>query len=270
MAATVAEIVKSLDQKTPFNLAESWDNVGLLLGNPDQQVTGILIALDTTEEILGEALERGCNLIISHHPVIFKPLATILTDTAEGRLIAGALTNQVAIIGCHTNFDSAADGVSDYLGESIGLGDLSPLLPTAAEGIGLGRIGSFAQPLSGEAFMQKLFEVLGLPVLQIAGELPELIQRVALCGGSGSDFAMLARQAGADVYLSAEIKHATAVWARANNFCIIDGSHYATEKPALVLLANYLQRIAKECQWTIPVYESERERHPFTYFGYEM
>ena len=265
MTARVKDILDNLEIEAPFQLAESWDNVGLLIGNPDQQVTGVLAGLDATNALIDEAISNGCNTIITHHPVIFKPLAAIDTGTPEGQLLKKALRHDLAIIGCHTNFDSAREGVSDVLGQLLGLTDLRPLVAStgSAESTGLGRIGVYEKELNPEEFLICLFSVLELDTVQMAGKLPASIKTVAVCGGSGSEFAPVARQKGADVYLSAEIKHNIAIWARENNFCIIDGTHYATEKPAVALLVKRLLQANETEGWDICVRQSTGEKHPF-------
>lgn len=266
MAPRVKEIVNSLNLDAPFNLAEPWDNVGLLVGNPDQEVTSILIGLDPTNSLIDEALASGANLVVTHHPVIFQPLSSINTADPGGKLLEKLLANEIAIIGCHTNLDSATDGVSDILAARLGLENLSPLLPTAEKGItetGLGRIGCFSAPVSATIFIERVQEVLNLPSIQVAGKLPKNIKTVAVCGGSGSDLATVALAGGADIYLSAEIKHSTAIWAIENDFCIIDGTHFATEQPSVSLLAKKLARAKRNQNWNIKIRQSETETHPF-------
>ena len=266
MVPRIKDILDSLNSDAPFSLAEPWDNVGLLVGNPDQEVTSILIGLDPTNALIDEALTSGANAVVTHHPVIFHPLTSINTADPGGRLLEKALTNRIAIIGCHTNLDSAADGVSDILAAKLGLKELSPLLPSEARnfpGTGLGRIGSFSTPVSAMVFIKKVQEVLNLPSFQMAGQIPEKITTVAVCGGSGSDLATEAFARGADIYLSAEIKHNTAIWAIENDFCVIDGTHYATEKPSVGLLAEKLRRANSSQNWNIAIRQSETENHPF-------
>jgi len=266
MTARVTDILNSLNTLAPFNLAEPWDNVGLLVGNPDQEATAILAGLDPTNSLLDEAIALGANTVITHHPVIFKPLPAINTSAPEGRLLEKALTNRIAIIGFHTNFDSAQAGVSAILAERLGLDSHSPLIPALQDnltGAGLGRIGSYRNPLSKDEFLQRLLDVLGLDSVLVAGTLPKKITTVAVCGGSGSEFAVQARALGAEVYLSAEIKHNTAVWAIECDFCIIDGSHYSTEKPAIAFLVKKLEEASRREQWNIRILETTTERHPF-------
>lgn len=266
MVPRVKDIVNILDQDAPFSLAESWDNVGLLIGNPDQNVTSVLIGLDPTNSLIDEALVAGANTVITHHPVIFRPLTSINTAVPDGKLLEKALANRIAIISCHTNLDSAVDGVSDILASRIGLTELSPLLPSVEKnhpGAGLGRIGQFSASVSAKDFMNKVLEVLNLNSVQIAGKIPKTVQTVAVCGGSGSDLATESLTRGADVFLSAEIKHSTAIWAIENNFCVIDGTHFATEQLSVSLLADKLNQASSNQNWDIIIRQSETERHPF-------
>ena len=267
MTARVIDILNNLELKAPFQLAESWDNVGLLIGNPEQHVTGVIAGLDPTNELIDEAINSNCNTIITHHPIIFKPLASINTGTPEGKLLQKILSHNIAVIGCHTNFDSAKEGVSDVLGQRLGLTNLAPLIapPGAPTGTGLGRIGSYEAGLTAAAFTKRLLAALELDGVQVTGPIPEIVTTVAVCGGSGSDFAKTAFQQGADVYISAEIKHSTAIWARENEFCIIDGTHYATEKPAVALLVKRLLQANKTEGWNTQVQQSVNEKHPFVY-----
>ncbi len=266
MPVKVKDIVESLNKEAPFSLAESWDNVGLLVGNPEQEVTAVLAGLDPTNKLIDEAITQGANTIVTHHPVIFKPLPMINTGEPGGRLLQKALANHIAIIGCHTNFDSAREGVSDYLALQLGLTNLIPLIASPGNNepnTGLGRIGIFSSPLSAIDFVARVLHILNLPSVQMAGTLPANIATVAVCGGSGSDLAPIAFQRGADVYLSAEIKHSTAIWANENDFCIIDGTHYATEKPAVALLVRKLQEAGAQKSWNIKIRQSQEEYHPF-------
>ncbi|MGB3212754.1 MAG: Nif3-like dinuclear metal center hexameric protein [Desulforhopalus sp.] len=266
MTVRVKDILESLNAEAPFSLAESWDNVGLLVGNPEQEVTAVLAGLDPTNKLVDEAIAQGANTIVTHHPVIFKPLHSIDTAAPSGRLLAKALSNGIAIIGCHTNFDSAREGVSAYLAHQLGLEDLTPLVGSSVDNAtdtGLGRIGVYPSPLADVEFLTRVLDVLNLPSIQTAGPLPKKISTVAVCGGSGSEFAPTAFERGADVYISAEIKHSTAIWAVENGFCIIDGTHYATEKPAVTLLVKKLREAGEHKSWNIEVLQTKEEHHPF-------
>jgi dinuclear metal center YbgI/SA1388 family protein len=266
MSVQIKDIINSLDNIAPFRLAEAWDNVGLLIGNPGHAVTAILVGLDPTIRLLDEAITLGANTIITHHPVIFHPLTTIKTTTPIGLFLEKALTNRLNIIACHTNLDSARNGVNDALAESFELVDIEPLRPSSdgtLPGTGIGRIGNFKLGLDRDQFLLRVFHALDVPSVHIAGRLPEKIFRLGLCGGSGSDFAETAFAGGADVYLSAEIKHSTARWAEECGFCIIDGTHYATEQIVIKHLVAQLQFTADAEKWGVPIRQTRTETHPF-------
>jgi len=239
-------LLSILNSIAPFAMAEPWDNVGLMVGNPDQQVTGILIALDPTEALLHEALSQNLNTILTHHPLIFHPLKNIPGNTPIGRLLKTALSHDLALIACHTNLDLAPFGVSNALAEKLGLRDTRPLNgpETAGSGqtTGFGKIGHLPAPLPAGQFLNLLLTALAASGLQLAGALPEIIHTVALCGGSGSDLAETAWNMGAQVYITGEVKHSVARWAEAAGFCVIDAGHYPTENLIVPTLAEILKK----------------------------
>jgi len=263
---TIKDIIRCLDEIAPFAIAESWDNVGLLVGDRGREVASILVGLDPTNRLLDEAIENGADTVITHHPAIFKPLPFIDTADPTGRFLEKALINGINVFACHTNFDSVSLGVNDALATLLQLENIQPLLPSSShpvDGAGMGRIGYYPSPLQRADFIDKLLDALELPAVMVAGLLPETVSSVALCGGSGSEFAEIAKSCGADVYISSEIKHNVARWAEEAPFCVIDGSHYATEKPAIKLLAARLSHYASENNWNISISETKTERHPF-------
>lgn len=266
----VKDLLKILDETASFGLAEQWDNVGLMLGNTNQTIQGVLVALDPTEEVLTEAQELGADCIITHHPLIFHPLKSINTDQPLGKFLRRALVHDIAVIGCHTNLDQTVGGVSDVLASSLGIQDCKPLVPAEnnsqpGDNIGFGRIGQLADPLNGEAFIGYLCDFFKLPALRVAGQLPEEISTVAVCGGSGSDLAEAAFAGGAQVYITGEVKHSTARWAEAAGFCIIDAGHFATENPVVESLVEVLLSAFAERDINIPVGSSEKQQNPFVY-----
>lgn len=266
MTAKIKDIIIGLDQEAPFSLAEEWDNVGLLVGDPEQDIRSVLIGLDPTNALVDEAIQRGADTILTHHPVIFRPIPNIITSTPEGKILQKAIRHNISIISCHTNLDSATEGVSDILGTTLGLTKLTPLVPSSDKskpGTGLGRTGIYDKPLTIADFITTTLEVLGLEALQAVGPLPEMVQKVAICGGSGSDLAEIAYSSGADIYLTAEVKHNVARWAEERDFCIIDGGHYGTEQLAVRLLAEKLERLANANSWNIQIMQTDEEKPPF-------
>ncbi|HID03661.1 MAG TPA: Nif3-like dinuclear metal center hexameric protein [Desulfobacterales bacterium] len=269
MAVKITELLNSLEKIAPFELAESWDNVGLLIGDPERESCSVLLGLDPTLSLLEEAVSRGADTIITHHPCIFRPLSFVHTSSPDGAFLEFALAKKINVIACHTNFDSASPGVSDALAILLGLIDLSPLrriTSTENSDHGLGRIGSYASPLPFKEFMQQVLAALDLKNVMFAGKPPEVVQTVALCGGSGSDLVEEAFSQGADVYLSAEIKHSAARWAKEVGFCVIDGTHYATERPAIALLEKQIVAQALAADWDLQILQSESEKSVFNSF----
>lgn len=266
MTIRIKDIIFSLNVHAPFNLSESWDNVGLLLGDMERRVSSVLIGLDPTCSLIDEAISIGADTVITHHPLIFKPIPAINTAEPVGKFIEKAILHQISVIACHTNLDSAANGVSDALAKALGLFDLQPLLasPEATHSAqGMGRIGSFPEAIPAPTFLRHLGKALDLSSVFIAGRLPETIFTVALCGGSGSDLAPIARERGADLYITAEIKHNIARWAEEHEFCLIEGTHYGTERHAVALLAEILNTENLSHNWDITVTQTQTEHHPF-------
>lgn len=260
------DLLADLEAFVPAALAEPWDNVGLMLGDPVQRVDGILVALDATEEILAEAAAAGLNVIITHHPLIFHPLKAIRLDQPVGRLLAMALRREIAIIGCHTNFDVIPGGVSDILASRLGLTACEPLVVTGGPEratVGLGRIGNFVNEIEEEEFMRRLFVALGLTAVQQVGTLPDRIRRAAVCGGSGSSLVEAARARGAQVFVAGEIKHSEARWTEASDFCVIDAGHYATENVAVPALVERLREMMAARKMEIPVRPAANQCNPF-------
>ena len=197
MKPRVETLLQELEKKAPRSLAEQWDNVGLLVGTPINEVSSILVGLDPSNVLIDEAISLGADTIVTHHPVIFKPISHINTAEPEGRLLQKALSHNINIIACHTNLDAAEGGVNDVLGLRLGLTDLTPLQPTDTDNDdGFGRIGRYAPSLPWQDFIDRIHDILKLNNFNIAGPFPKTVTTVALCGGSGSEFARLAGSEG--------------------------------------------------------------------------
>lgn len=242
MSPTVQDILDIIDSIAPAHLAEPWDNVGLMIGDPAAQVTAILLGLDPTTALLEEARQLNANLVITHHPVIFHPLKSVHLDQPDGKFIDLSLRNKMSVISSHTNFDSAPNGTSDILAQLLGLQNIEPLVPHACgePGCGLGRVGDYVDPLSADEFRERLRAACVPPWLLATGTIPRRISRVAVCGGSCSELADQALQAGAQVLVTAEVKHHIARRAEETGLWLIDAGHFATELPGMHHLARQL------------------------------
>ncbi len=267
MVPTVNDITDELFSWAPQDLAEEWDNVGLQVGYPYWQVKRAVIALDVTPFTLAFALEVKADIVISHHPLIFKPLTRLNLNETTARLLAGFLRHEISVVSMHTNLDSVLGGVNDRLASLIGLADSKPLVPMeAGMEAGLGRIGQLASPVPARKFVQHISSVLDKPCVAAAGNLHGKIARVALCSGSGSSLFPEAVKNGADAYVSAEIKHSTAREAEALGILVVDAGHFETERPVVHDIREFLSDRAKERGWELETVVFEAERSPFMYF----
>lgn len=250
MPVTIADVYRWIDAIAPFELQEEWDNAGILAGNPDGEVDGILCALDLNRAVLREAIEKKVQLIVTHHPILFRGRKNLREDDAEGRLLCDLVRSGIGLIAAHTNFDNAVPGVNDALAEVLGLSDVQPY----ENGM---RAGIPAQEMLGE-FCRMAEEKLGGPVRRY-GETDREIRKVAVLGGAGGDFAPQARAIGADVYLTGEIAHHKAWDSYENGVCILEAGHAATELPAISMLARGLQNAANGVQCNVRIYVSQEE-----------
>jgi len=242
MPATVKDILDIIEIIAPAKLAESWDNVGLMIGRPTAPVDKILLGLDPTPSLLDEATALDSNVVITHHPIIFHPLKSVQLEQPDGRFIDKAIRKKINIISCHTNLDSTSEGVSDALARQIGLEQTEPLVAysSSENTMGLGRIGNLPTPIPPADFIERLKAACSPPWLLGAGSPPEQITRVAICGGSCSELAETALRHGAQVFVTAEVKHSIARWAEQAGLWIIDAGHFATENPAMKQFARQL------------------------------
>ncbi|MHB9133555.1 MAG: Nif3-like dinuclear metal center hexameric protein [Armatimonadota bacterium] len=365
MTLTVRDIQRRLDRLAPPVLAEQWDNVGLLVGDPAQEVRAVVVALDATHGALAQAEAQGANLLVVHHPLIFSGLKRLVEDGGINTLVRRLVASGISLLAYHTNLDSAPEGLNQYVGQMLGLQSLSPLLPSEAHplvklvvyvpeaqvdvvreaicragagqigrysectfgapgigtfrpeeganpyigmvgelervaeirletvvpkpalrtvldamvaahpyeevaydlfslektwpGAGLGRIGTLPSPTTAGAFLQQVRHILQVQCPALIGDLNREVTTVALCTGAGGDFAEQARYAGADLYLTGEVKHHQALLARQHGFAIIDAGHYPTERPAVSLIAGYL-----EAQFPELVVVRAEEKDPIT------
>jgi dinuclear metal center YbgI/SA1388 family protein len=247
-APTVQDVVDALDRRYPPDWAESWDRVGLVLGDFEHPVTRVLCVVDCVPETVEQALAERADLIVAHHPLLLKPVSSIAPDTYKGRIIHRLIRGDVALYAAHTNADTANPGVSDALATRLGLGELRPLVPAsgaaAGEGRGLGRIGVLEVPMPLSGFAD--FVASRLPStaggVRAAGDPRRMIRSVAVCGGAGDSFLPDAQRAGVDAYLCADLRHHPASeHLAAGGPALLDVAHWATERPWLDDVAAWLR-----------------------------
>ena len=206
----LTEIIEVLERSYPKELAESWDAVGLVCGDPADEVTRVLVCVDPVEATVAEAEELGAQLIVAHHPLLLRGVHGVPADTPKGGLVHRMIRGGIALYCAHTNADSADPGVSDALAEAIGLTVRRPLEPHVPGGrTGIGRIGELADAEPFEAFVRRVAEALPatLPGVLGAGDPDRPIRTVAVSGGAGDAYLAKAAAAGVDAYVTADLRH---------------------------------------------------------------
>lgn len=225
----IKELVKLIEDHYPKYLAYEWDNPGLILGDMEREVKRVLLSLDVTENIIDEAISKGADCIISHHPCVFSGVKKITTEDYVGRLLLKAAENKIALFSAHTNMDTAEFGINEKLKEMFELKnaeiiEINPDNPTA----GLGRIGDIEPVTLGE-FSEKVKKVLKTPVLRYSGDESQIIKRVAIGSGSCAELIGPAKAKGADTIITGDLKYHICLEHTNNGFSIIDAGHFATE-----------------------------------------
>ena len=191
-----AEIASVIEAMAPLGIQETWDNSGFCIGNGESEVHKALIGFDCTPALIAEAVEVGADMVITHHPLIFRGISKISMATDTGRTVMEAIRHGITVYACHTNMDKVLCGVSGHTASD-----------SDADGNGLGVIGELPSPVSAEDFLKAMKSALGLSVVRHS-RLPDApVFRVALCGGSGHSLIGRAHEAGADVYVSADISY---------------------------------------------------------------
>ena len=224
----VKQVLHCLEQAAPYELAESWDNVGLLVGDPDAPVDGVLCALAITEAVVDEAAERGCNLIVAHHPVIFTSVSRVTADTVTGRILIQMIRKGISGICMHTNMDCASEGVNDLLAASLGLTDVENM--GAGETGTLGRVGNLPHAMTLEEFARHVKLSLGANGVRVAdGGKP--VRRVAVGGGACGKLMDFAVNKGADTFVIGDCSYDLMCRARDIGLNLLDAGHFPTENP---------------------------------------
>ena len=236
---TVREIEAYLYEFAPKELAVEWDNVGHLLGDPEQEVRRVLVSLDITEAVAREARDGGCGLIVAHHPLMncrWHPVQSIRRDDPQGRLFMALLSGGVSCICMHTNLDAAAGGVNDVLAATLGLSNVE-LLPG---GDNICRMGTLPEPVPLREFVRQAAKALHCGGIRYA-DAGKTVYRVAVGGGACGEYADAALNAGCDTFLTADIKYHGFLDAVAAGLNLIDAGHFPTEDPVCAKLVALLR-----------------------------
>jgi len=245
MTSTIQSISVFLNQFAPLTTAESWDNVGLLLGDSAQEIDAILTCLTLTPDVAAEAIERNVGLIVTHHPILFRAIQKITTDTPEGQMLLDLAANRVAVYSPHTAFDSASKGINQQWGEQLKLQNIEPLRPfneseLAEKSPGAGRCGDLPKSVSLNQFIEQVKEVCKIKQLQFVGDLNQEVNKVGIACGAAAEFMHEAATLDCDVLITGEARFHACLEARTKPICLILVGHYASERFACEQLATVL------------------------------
>jgi dinuclear metal center YbgI/SA1388 family protein len=263
----VKDILGWIDSLAPFHFAESWDNCGLQVGNPQAAITGLLVALDPSTPVLAEARERGCQCVVTHHPLLLHPLRALLTDSWPGCVVEKALVSGISIIAAHTNLDSARQGTNGQLAQLLGLAVTGPLeaqpcLSDDSRYGGMGVVGLLACEATAEKVAADLKGALGASSVRIAGDGKKRVLKVAVCSGSGGSLLGKALASGVDLYITGDLKYHDARLAEEYGLVVIDIGHFASEKPVLGVLGDFFRSRAASEGLELDVFVSQSEFDP--------
>ena len=262
---TLADLITALERAYPPELAESWDAIGLVCGDPDQPVTRVHVCVDPVESTVDEAIAGGAQLIVAHHPLLLRGVHGVPANTPKGGVVHRLIRSGVALYCAHTNADAADPGVSDALAVALGLTVTGPLVPGPDGRTGTGRLGTLpaAEPL--RAFTQRVADALPRTAsgVRAAGDPDRPIRTVAVCGGAGDGFLDDTVLAGVDAYVTADLRHHPAGehLARPGAPALVDVAHWASEWPWCEQAAGIL-RVATG--GTVDTFVSARRTDPWT------
>lgn len=249
---TVQDVYHLIDKIAPFDTQADFDNAGLLVGDPQQEVTGIHFALDVTDRVIDDAIAQQANLLVTHHPLMFSARKRLLETDYEGHLLLRLIRNNISFIAAHTNFDQAPGCMNDTLAKLLNLQNVS--------GEGFLRVGDLPSPMTAEDFAAFAERQLGDSV-RIMGNHQAVLHRIGLCTGGGCDEWRNAYDMKADGYITGEVKHHVALDAAAHHVVMFEAGHFATENPGVFALMHTLQKSPDIVQWKMRFSCSERKAY---------
>lgn len=255
----ISEVIKITDEICPPDLAEEWDNCGWQIKCGDGDVTGVLTAIEVTGAVIDEAVKRGANLIITHHPMIFQGIKSVDVNTVLGNYIIRLINNGISVYSCHTDFDKVEGGNNDYIGEALELIDVRCLDD------GFTRVGNIKGDMTASEFAAFVCRKLNLSErsVRICGDPGKRVKKAGWCSGAGADFAETAAAAGCDVFVTGDVKyHEAREVAEAGRIVVIDAGHFGTE---VSFGENMAVKLSERLGAGAKVFSSAAAEEPFAY-----
>lgn len=262
----IKAFISSLEEWAPLQYQESYDNSGLIVGDPEANCTGILCSLDCTEAVVEEAIQKGCNLIVSHHPIVFKGIKQFSGDHYVNRTVLKAIQNNIALYAIHTNLDNMIHGVNSSLADRLHLENRKILAPIPGlfdqngQAVGAGIVGELPLETEPEAFIKWVKEKFNLSVIKYTQLSDKKLITIALCGGSGSFLLDQIRAQNIDCFITSDLKYHEFFEAD-GKFLLMDIGHGESEQFVPALIVDYLKRKFL----TFAVLESEVKTQPISY-----
>ena len=220
----VGDIIAAIEQFAPLSIQEGWDNSGLSIGSPEDEVHGVLVGFDCTAELIDEAVAAGCDMVVTHHPLIFKGLKRIQGGDSVSDAVIRAVRAGVAVYAAHTTADKVIAGVSGAMARRLELQDIT--LMEDEGGFGLGAVGTLPRPMTGEEAIAYVKDKFGLSTVRVSRPV-DRVERVAMCGGSGASEIEAARASGAQLYISGDISYHH--FFTPDGFMVMDIGHFESE-----------------------------------------
>ncbi|HBN77533.1 MAG TPA: Nif3-like dinuclear metal center hexameric protein [Planctomycetaceae bacterium] len=239
-------ILQYLQTFAPLELAEDWDNVGLLLGNCEQDISSVMTCLTLTPDVATEAIEKNVDLIVTHHPILFRAVQRITTETSEGAMLLDLARNDIAVYSPHTAFDSAARGINQQWCERLKLQNCLPLqssadLELAGTGLGSGRMGTLTHPMLLQDLILQIKSLLSIESVQFVGQLDAEISKAGIACGAAAEYMKQAQAQGCQVLVTGEARFHACLEARQRGIALVLVGHFHSERFACEKLAEILQ-----------------------------
>lgn len=234
------EIVKILEEIAPCSIQESWDNSGFIIGNSGKEVNSVLLAIDCTPAVLEEAITSGTNMIITHHPLIFAPLKRITGAGIVEKMVERAIQNNLVVYSIHTNIDKIISGVSGLMAEKLGLCNIKLLTKDETDSYGLGVTGEFRGRLDFSEVVEIIREKFSVKNIRCSVPTDKKIKKIAVCGGSGASLISAAKDSGAQLFITGDLKYHDFLCEE--GFMVMDIGHFESETGVLELLREILSK----------------------------
>ncbi len=238
---TIDRIVEFFETFAPANFAEDYDNVGLLIGDKNKKINKVLITLDADEAVVKDAVDKGCDLIISHHPLIFKPLKRVVSDDSISRTVIKLIKNDISLISVHTNFDGVKFGLCDLFLDKIADTTGRCAIEGDADN-GSGRMAEIKDEKTLSEILSKIKDQFSLENLNYVGNTDKIIRKIAVCNGGGADFLYTAKDAGCDLFVSGDFKYHHARFAYENEIALVYVPHYNAE----IMFCEYVKELLEK------------------------